>query len=541
MVTGPAPVDNGSAQEQTGRTVESGVLSADSVLQGHQDVGLPATVVHVTTDRLRLLILIVAYNAESTLAPVLDRLPASVLRDYDCEVLVIDDASDDGTFEHGLSYRQSHTDLPLTVLRNRSNQGYGGNQKVGYTYAIQEGFDFVALIHGDGQYAPEELLNLMAPLVEGTADAVFGSRMLVRGAARRGGMPMYKLVGNRLLSWAQNALAGVQLSEWHSGYRLYRVSTLASVRYAANSNGFGFDTEIILQLLNAKARITERAIPTYYGDEICRVNGLHYAAQVMRASLGNALHRHGLVHQRRFQPIAVGNEHYELKLGFASSHSWALDAVPDGARVIDLGAGPGGLASELARKGCPTAVVDIVPPTRSTPGVVTHVADLNEELDLPVQDYDYYLLLDVIEHLKDPEAFLDSLRAKLDDAPRTLIITTPNIAFIVPRLMLLFGQFNYGQTGILDRTHTRLFTFRTLRRLLRDSGFQIQVIKGIPAPIPKAIGDSRLSRALLRLNQTLIRISPGLFSYQIFVSATVTPDSATVLASTRASAETAAA
>jgi len=496
-----------------------------------------ATVAQVTSNRPRLLILIVAYNAESTLAPVLDRLPASVLRDYDCEVLVIDDASDDDTFEHALRYRRAHVDLPLTVLRNKSNQGYGGNQKVGYTYAIEEGFDFVALVHGDGQYAPEELPNLLAPLVEGTSDAVFGSRMLVRGAARRGGMPLYKLVGNKILSWAQNALAGVRLSEWHSGYRLYRVSTLASVRYAANSNGFGFDTEIILQLLNAGARITERAIPTYYGDEICRVNGLRYAAQVIRASLANALHRRGLIHQRRFQPIAEGNDHYELKLGFASSHSWALDAVPDGSRVLDLGAGPGGLASELARKGCPTAVVDLVPPTQLTPGVVTHVADLNEPLDLPIQDYDYYLMLDVIEHLRDPEAFLDGLRAQLDDAPRTLIITTPNIAFIVPRLMLLFGQFNYGQTGILDRTHTRLFTFRTLRRLLRDSGFQIQVIKGIPAPIPKAIGDSRLSRTLLQLNQMLIRFSPGLFSYQIFVSATVTPDVAYVLASTRASVE----
>ena len=524
-------------EPRVGRTGISRILTDHFVRGSNTAVVSTATVVQVTTDRLRLLILIVAYNAESTLAPVLDRLPAAVLRDYDCEVLVIDDASDDGTFEHGLGYRQSHTDLPLTVLRNQSNQGYGGNQKVGYTYAIEEGFDIVALVHGDGQYAPEELPSLLAPLVEGSADAVFGSRMLVRGAARRGGMPLYKLVGNRLLSFAQNVLAGVRLSEWHSGYRLYRVSTLASVRYAANSNGFGFDTEIILQLLNAKARITERAIPTYYGDEICRVNGLRYAAQVMRASLGNALHRHGLVHQRRFQPIAVGNEHYELKLGFASSHSWALDAVPDGARVIDLGAGPGGLASELARKGCPTAVVDIVPPTRSTPGVVTHVADLNEDLDLPIQDYDYYLLLDVIEHLKDPEAFLDGLRARLDDSPRTLIITTPNIAFIVPRLMLLFGQFIYGQTGILDRTHTRLFTFRTLRRLLRDAGFQILVMKGIPAPIPKAIGDSRLSQALLRLNQALIRISPGLFSYQIFVSATVTPDVAYVLASTRASVE----
>jgi len=311
------------------------------------------------------------------------------------------------------------------------------------------------------------------------------------------------------------------------------------VRYAVNSNDFGFDTEIILQLLNAGARITERAIPTFYGDEICRVDGLRYAAQVMRSSMGNALHRHGLVHQRRFEPLAVSTHGSELKLGFASSHSWALEAVPRGARVVDLGAGQGGLACELARKGCPTVAVDIVPPTGFTPGVVTHVADLNEELELPIENYDYYLLLHVIEHLKDPEAFLDSLRARLDDWPRTLIITTPNVAFIVPRLMLLFGQFNYGQNGVLDRTHTRLFTFRTLRRMLRDSGFQIQVIKGIPAPIPKAIGDRRLSRALLRLNQMLIRISPGLFSYQIFVTATVTPDVAYVLSSTRASSEAA--
>jgi len=495
----------------------------------------------VTNERLKLLILIVAYNAETTLAPVLDRLPPEVMLDYDCEVLVIDDASDDRTYEHALQYGRKHVDLPLTVLRNPSNQGYGGNQKVGYTYAINEGFDIVALVHGDGQYAPEELPNLLLPLVDGTADAVFGSRMLVRGAARRGGMPLYKLVGNRILSRAQNGLSGARLSEWHSGYRLYRVSTLASVRFAVNSNDFGFDTEIILQLLNAGARITERAIPTYYGDEICRVEGIPYAAQVMRASLGNALHRRGLVHQRRFDPVADRHDHYELKLGFASSHSWALDAVPDGARVLDLGAGPGRLAAELAKKGCPTTVVDLVPPTRSTPGVVTHVADLNQPLDLPIQDYDYYLLLDVIEHLKDPEAFLDGLRARLDDTPRTLIITTPNIAFIVPRLMLLFGQFNYGRTGILDRTHRRLFTFRTLRRLLRDAGFQIRVIKGIPAPIPKAIGDSRLSHALLGLNQALIRIDPGLFSYQIFVSATVTPDVATVLASTRANVKAASA
>jgi hypothetical protein len=120
------------------------------------------------------------------------------------------------------------------------------------------------------------------------------------------------------------------------------------------------------------------------------------------------------------------------------------------------------------------------------------------------------------------------------DRPRLLILTTLNVGFTVPRLTLLFGQINYGRTGMLDRTYTRLFRFRTLRRLLRDSGFQLRRMRGLPAPMPKAIGDNRTSRALTRS-------SPNLFSYQIFVSATVTPDVTYVLASTRNSVKAAAA
>jgi hypothetical protein len=314
-----------------------------------------------------------------------------------------------------------------------------------------------------------------------------------------------------------------------------------SAGYGVNSNDFGCDTEIILQLLNADAWITERAIPTYYGDEICRVDQLHHATQVMAATFGNGLHRRGLLRARRFQPIAVNNDQYELRLGFASSHCRALDALPDGARVLDLGAGAGGLASELARKECPTPVVDVVPPTQLTPGVLTDIADLNEQLDVPIQDYDHYLMLDGIEDLKDPKAFPHGLRARINDAPHTSIITTPNIALIDSRRILIFGQFNYEQAGSLDRTPKRLFTFRTWRSLRRDCGFQIKIMKGIPAPIPQAIGERRLSRALLSLNKELIRISPGLFSYQIFVGATVTPEVATVPASTRAGIEAAAA
>ncbi|HYQ14300.1 MAG TPA: glycosyltransferase family 2 protein, partial [Polyangiaceae bacterium] len=105
----------------------------------------------------KLLVFVIAYYAESTLKAVLERIPDSVFRDYDCEILVVDDASDDRTYLVGREYQASHPQVRMTVLRNEYNQGYGGNQKVGYAFAIARGFDFVAMVHGDGQYAPEEL------------------------------------------------------------------------------------------------------------------------------------------------------------------------------------------------------------------------------------------------------------------------------------------------------------------------------------------------------------------------------------------------
>jgi hypothetical protein len=115
-----------------------------------------------------------------------------------------------------------------------------------------------------------------------------------------------------------------------------------------------------------------------------------------------------------------------------------------------------------------------------------------------------------------------------------VILTTPNIGFLSERLMLLFGQFNYGKQGILDVTHTRFYTFRSLRRLLRDYGLRIKTMKGIPAPFPKAFGDRPLARRALALNELLIRLSKTLFSYQIYVEAETTPDTEFVLESTKA-------
>jgi glycosyltransferase involved in cell wall biosynthesis len=474
--------------------------------------------------RPRLLVFVIAYYAEATLRSVLERIPRAVFDRYRCEILVVDDASEDRTFAIGKEYQRAHPQIPMTVLRNQYNQGYGGNQKIGYTFAIGQKFDFVAMVHGDGQYAPEELERLLEPLHLGEADAVFGSRMMSGFDALKGGMPLYKFLGNKVLTRLQNSMLGTRLSEFHSGYRIYSVKALDSIQYRMNSNDFHFDTEIIIQLLNARKRIVELPIPTYYGDEICRVNGMKYAKDVLWATVQNVAHRSGLLYQRRFDPRGQTNTQYDLKLGYASSHTFALDAVPDGSKVLDIGAGPGGMAGELRRKNCDVTVVDRYAPEVPSPDVRVIAQDLNDPPQFDAREYEVVVMLDVIEHLADPEHFLEELRKQLDHTPKKLVLTTPNVAFFVQRLMLLGGQFNYGRAGILDRTHTRLFTFRSIRHLLRDAGFRIKAVKGVPAPFPKVLGDGAVGKAAVAMNLGLIRLSRTMFSYQIFIEAESTPD-----------------
>ena len=157
----------------------------------------------------RLLIFVVAYNAETTIEKVLARIPAT-LHQPGVEVLIIDDFSKDDTFINGLRYQQRHSALKITVLRTPENQGYGGNQKLGYRYAIDNGFDIVALVHGDGQYAPEKLPALLEPFARDEADAVFGSRMIDKRAARAGGMPAYKWIGNQVLTAAESPRSAIR-------------------------------------------------------------------------------------------------------------------------------------------------------------------------------------------------------------------------------------------------------------------------------------------------------------------------------------------
>lgn len=233
---------------------------------------------------MRIGVLIVAYEASKTLDAVLTRIPIDFRADLST-VLVCDDASTDDTSHVAMGVKLEHPDLPIEVIRRPVNLGYGGNQKAGYRWMIENGFDVVVLLHGDGQYAPEYLPEMIKPIIDGNADVVFGSRMMLRGAALSGGMPKYKFVGNKILTFLQNRIAGIRLSEWHSGYRAYSISALAQVDLESNSDYYDFDSQIILQMITAKQRIVEIPIPTFYGDELSRVNGLRYAWSILKHTI----------------------------------------------------------------------------------------------------------------------------------------------------------------------------------------------------------------------------------------------------------------
>lgn len=245
------------------------------------EVGAEQKVTASRTPLAQVAIVVLAYEARTTIVDVLDRIPDDVASSVGA-ILVSDDASADDTAVLARRWGLTRPDVDLHVVRQPANLGYGGNQRFCYQWASRNAYDHAIMVHGDGQYAPELIEAMVRPLLSGHADAVFGSRMLDRHGARRGGMPLYKRVGNRVLTRVQNQATGIRLSEWHSGYRAYSLSALEQIELDDLSAGFDFDTQIILAMTDVGGRVSEIAIPTHYGDEKCRVNGLRYAADVTR-------------------------------------------------------------------------------------------------------------------------------------------------------------------------------------------------------------------------------------------------------------------
>ena len=469
---------------------------------------------------MRCLILVVTYNAEKHIASVLSRIPCDKLPSSS-EIVVLDDASTDDTVAVA---RDAVKSLPLRtrILKNPENLGYGGNQKVGYQLVLREEFDAVVLLHGDGQYAPEYLPNLLEPMLDGDASAVLGSRMMTKQSALAGGMPFYKWIGNQILTAIENRMVGTRLSEFHTGYRAYSANALRRIPFQFNADEFHFDTEIIIQLVLAGERIAEVPVPTHYGDEVCHVNGWRYFIDCVRACHQSLLTRKGLCYRRRFD-VSPSELLYESKVGMEeSSHEKAIRLVPEGSRVLDIGGGNGWIADELAaRKNCRVYIIDRTfraePPIRHE----KIPCDLGRDV-LPAElpEVDVVLLLDVIEHL--PRAaqtrILDRIRESYAAGETRVVLSVPNTAFLLVRAVFFFlGRLNYGRRGILDETHAFLFTRHSLGTLLNECQYKVLSFHAVPPPYGLALGKTRWAIIATRVNAFLARWFPSLFAFQHLV------------------------
>jgi len=467
----------------------------------------------------RVGILVVAYNAESTLARVLDRIPRDFVPRI-CEVLVCDDHSQDATYLVGLGYQQLSRELPLNVIRHERNLGYGGNQKAGYRWAVEHGWDVAVLLHGDGQYAPEVLPQLVEPLELEKCDAVFGSRMMEPGAARRGGMPLYKYVGNKILTRVENAAVGTDLSEWHSGYRAYSVPALESIAFDKNSNGLDFDTQIIVQLHDAGKQILETPIPTYYGDEISYVRGLKYARDAVRATLRYRLQKIRPGSRDTSVEGAVDESEDEDQAAHARIVEWL--AARQSTRILDLGSSDEWLARRLRLGGHAVTRVE----RGDQPAL-----DLSAQLG---EDFDVVVAADVLERVKDPEKLLWDARRCLRPGG-TIIVSVPNFAHWYPRSRVAWGRFSYERRGGFSRDHLRFFTRASLERLVARNGFTIRRRDAIGLPLHRARGArahaAGLARIFEHVNRAGVTLYPSLFAYHLLFELEPVPEAEPAAAS----------
>ena len=233
-----------------------------------------------------------ALNAAQTVASVVEAIP----RDWVDEVIIVDDASTDETLRVA-------RELDVTVVWHPHNVGYGGNQKTCYLHALQDEAEVVVMLHPDGQYEPSLIPELVRPIAAGEADMVLGSRMLESGAARAGGMPLYKIAANRALTTIENRVMRTRLTDLHTGYRAYSRELLLRVPFLRNSLDFSFDSEMLMQASHYGFRITEVPARTRYFQEASSITfgpASVYGVKTLWAAFRLLLHRSHLLPSRKY-------------------------------------------------------------------------------------------------------------------------------------------------------------------------------------------------------------------------------------------------
>lgn len=239
----------------------------------------------------RLIVIMPAYNAEKTLRQTYAELP----HEYVDDVILVDDASSDQTAKIAQEFG-------IKTIVHRKNTGYGANQKTCYREALRHGADIVVMLHPDYQYSPLLVTAMASMIVSGHYDVVLGSRIL-GGNALRGGMPLYKYIANRFLTFVENLLLGIKLSEYHTGYRAFNRKVLETLPLEENSDDFVFDNEILAQAAYFGFKIGEISCPTRYFEDASSINfagSVKYGLGVLSVSVKYALQKSGIINSSLF-------------------------------------------------------------------------------------------------------------------------------------------------------------------------------------------------------------------------------------------------
>jgi len=250
----------------------------------------------------KLLIFIPAYNNEKHIEHVLKLIPDEeiIQKNIYYEVLVSNDDSCDFTSKIVENYQKINPDKNIKLISHNKNLGYGGNQKFAYNYAVKNNFDIVVMVHGDLQYSPLLIPKIISPIILENFDCVLGSRMMNKKSALKGKMPIYKFFGNIGLTFMQNILLRQRLSEYHTGLRAYKIKALEHIPFNFNNDGFLFDTDILIQIIDNKMSIHEISIPTHYGTEYCNVNVIRYGLEVLFTTFFSRLQKLKLINLKKF-------------------------------------------------------------------------------------------------------------------------------------------------------------------------------------------------------------------------------------------------
>jgi len=402
--------------------------------------------------------------------------------------------------------------------------GYGGARKSAVEDALREGFDQLVVMRGDGTHPPEALPALLhAALVEDHG-LVLASRLGGGSDAPRARVPLVRRLALRATTWVQNRVLGNRAEDPDSGFRIYSSRALRAIPFQLDALDRLFDVELGIQHRALGVSAHEVPVEGGWREAPTVAAELAFGLRACKKAIGYRLHQLHVIRRGRY--FVDHGIHYTLKESATGSHMQIVDAIPPDQRVLDLGCSQGLLAEPLLAKNVRVTGVDFGPGEQLAEDLADYFQrDLEMPLELPTgRVFDYVVIADVIEHLRNRSQLLRDARRLLKPGGR-LIISTPNVALWFYRLSLLVGRFEYGPRGVLDYTHVHLFTRDSFRREVEGSGYSVvaERVTALPFEVVfESTGRSRLMRRLASFYHGLARVWPEMFAYQIILEAEIT-------------------